>query len=98
MSDVEKITFDNQNRRRAREFQNEWERKAVENARTRDKQRCVRSWMYFLTYCSYMAFGATISLSAVFAAMGDFGKLATSITAAFIAVIGGLILSEKIER
>ena len=98
MSDVEKITFDNQNRRRAREFQNEWERKAVENARARDKHRRVRSWLYFLTYAAYMAFGAAISLSAVFAAMGDYGNLATSMSAAFIAIIGGMIMSEKIEK
>lgn len=98
MSDVEKITFENHHRRRAGEAQSAWERRAAENARNREKERFVRSWLHFLTYAAYMAFGSSVSMCAVFAAMGDYGNLATCASAAFISICGGLILADKIER
>lgn len=98
MSDVEKITFDNHYRRRADETASAWERKAAENAKNREKHRRIKSWMYFLTYACFMCFGASVSMSAVFAAMGDYGNLATCASAAFLSIIGAMLLSEKIER
>lgn len=98
MSDVEKITFDNQNRRRARESQNEWERRAAENARARDREANVRSWMIILSSVAYMAAGAAGSLCAVFTAMGAHNLMMTSAWATIFAFLGGFLCSTHLDR
>ena len=98
MSDVEKITHDNHNRYRNREAAKAWERRAAEAERAKNKQMNIKSWLFFLTYVTYSIFGASVSLTAVFAIINDFGRMATTASAAFASIICGLILADRIER
>ena len=98
MSDVEKITFANHYRRRDHETASAWERRAVQSARAAAKQRRVKSWLHFATYASFMMFGASVSMCAMFAAIGDVGNLATTVSLSTAALIAGMMLAEKIER
>lgn len=98
MSEVEKITFENYERRRRQEALNVWEQRAAAAARNAEKKRRVKSWTCFATYVCFMVFGSAASMCAVYAAMGLYTGLVISTCAAFISLIGAMFFSENVER
>lgn len=98
MSEVEKITFENYERRRRQEALNVWEQRAATAARNAEKKRRVKAWSCLVTYVCFMVLGASISMCAVYAATGLYNGIVICTCLAFISLIGAMFFSENVER
>lgn len=95
--DVERITDENQTRRRANEHEMFWQQMAAENARKAERESNKRSRQFIACCMAYMVTGAAVALAGVSAAFCDMEALNMSCAIAFGSLMLAIWLSSKVE-
>jgi hypothetical protein len=96
--DVEVITAENHRRRMAAEEANAWMQFTEERERRAKKTATRRVWLQYGTYFSFAIFGASVSATAVFMALGVSELMSASLLVLIISAATSLCCASLLDR